>query len=95
MRKHINGMITLEELAAVAGLSVSHYCAMFKQKTMQTPMQLYTSMKIQRACQLLQNRNQTIKAVSYSLGFFDQYHFSKVFKQVMGVAPKNFRKQEN
>jgi AraC-like DNA-binding protein len=95
MREHINGMITLEELATVAGLSVSHYCAMFKQKTMQTPMQLYTSMKIQRACQLLQNRNQTIKAVSYSLGFFDQYHFSKVFKQVMGVAPKNFRKQEN
>ena len=95
MREHINGMITLEELATVAGLSVSHYCVMFKQKTMQTPMQLYTSMKIQRACQLLQNRNQTIKAVSYSLGFFDQYHFSKVFKQVMGVAPKDFRKLEN
>lgn len=95
MREHINGMITLEELATVAGLSVSHYCAMFKQKTMQTPMQLYTSMKIQRACQLLQNRSQTIKSVSYSLGFFDQYHFSKVFKQVMGVAPKDFRKLEN
>jgi len=95
MREHINGMIALEELATVAGLSVSHYCAMFKQKTMQTPMQLYTSMKIQRACQLLQNRNQTIKAVSYSLGFFDQYHFSKVFKQVMGVSPKDFRRLEN
>jgi AraC-like DNA-binding protein len=95
MREHINGMITLEELAQVAGLSVSHYCAMFKQKTMQTPMQLWTSMKIQRACQLLQNKNQTIKAISYSLGFFDQYHFSKVFKQIMGVAPKHFRKEEH
>jgi AraC-like DNA-binding protein len=94
MREHINGMITLDNLADVAGLSVSHYCAMFKQKTMQTPMQLYTSMKIQRACQLLQNRNQTIKSIAYSLGFFDQYHFSKVFKQVMGVPPKNFRKRE-
>lgn len=91
MRENISSVITLEDLAEVAGLSVSHYCAVFKQKTMQTPMQLYTSMKVQRACQLLQNRNQTIKTISYNLGFFDQYHFSKVFKQVMGVAPKNFR----
>jgi AraC-like DNA-binding protein len=91
MRENISSVVTLEDLAEVAGLSVSHYCAMFKQKTMQTPMQLYTSMKIQRACQLLQNRNQTIKAISYSLGFFDQYHFSKVFKQIMGISPKNFR----
>ena len=91
MRENINSAITLEELADVAGLSVSHYCAVFKQKTMQTPMQLYTSMKIQRACQLLQSRSQTIKSIAYTLGFFDQYHFSKVFKQVMGVAPKSFR----
>ncbi len=91
MRENISNVISLEDLAEVAGLSVSHYCAMFRQKTMQTPMQLYTSMKIQRACQLLQNRNQTIKAIAYSLGFFDQYHFSKVFKQIMGVSPKEFR----
>jgi AraC-like DNA-binding protein len=58
---------------------------------MQTPLQLFTSMKIQRACQLLQSKNVTIKSIAYQLGFFDQYHFSKVFKQVMGVAPKNFR----
>jgi len=91
MRENISRAITLEELAEVAGLSVSHYCAIFKQKTMQTPMQLYTSMKVQKACQLLQNKSQTIKTIAYTLGFFDQYHFSKVFKQIMGVAPKNFR----
>ncbi len=91
MREHIHGTVTLEELAKVAGLSVSHYCALFKKKTMQSPLNLYTSMKIQRACQILQNRNQTIKSIAYSLGFFDQYHFSKVFKQVMGSSPKTFK----
>ncbi len=91
MRENITNMVSLQDLAVVAGLSVSHYCAMFKLKTAQTPLQLFTSMKIQRACQLLQNRNQTIKTISYNLGFFDQYHFSKVFKQVMGVSPKSFR----
>jgi len=95
MRENINHMISLDDLAEVADLSVSHYCAVFKQKTMQTPMQLYTSMKIQKACQMLQNRNQTIKAIAYSLGFFDQYHFSKVFKQIMGVTPRAFKNDGN
>lgn len=91
MRENIHGTITLDELAKVAGLSVSHYCALFKKKTMQSPLNLYTSMKIQRACQMLQNKNQTIKSVAYNLGFFDQYHFSKVFKQIIGTSPKTFK----
>jgi AraC-like DNA-binding protein len=48
-------------------------------------------MKVQRACQMLQNKDQTIKSIAYSLGFFDQYHFSKVFKQIMGIPPKHFK----
>jgi AraC-like DNA-binding protein len=91
MRDNVYGNVTLEQLAQIAGLSVSHYCAQFKRKTMQTPIQLYMTLKIQRACQLLQNGNQTIKAIAYQLGFFDQYHFSKVFKQIIGVSPKIFR----
>ena len=91
MRENIHGTITLDELAKVAGLSVSHYCALFKKKTMQSPLNLYTSMKIQRACQMLQNKSQTIKSVAYNLGFFDQYHFSKVFKQIIGTSPKTFK----
>lgn len=91
MRENIHGNVTLKDLAKAAGLSVSHYCALFKKKTMQSPLNLYTSMKVQRACQLLQNRDQTIKSIAYSLGFFDQYHFSKVFKQIMGASPKHFK----
>jgi AraC family transcriptional regulator, arabinose operon regulatory protein len=91
MRENIHGNVTLNDLAKAAGLSVSHYCALFKKKTMQSPLNLYTSMKVQRACQLLQNRDQTIKSIAYSLGFFDQYHFSKVFKQIMGASPKHFK----
>ncbi len=93
MRQNLGRVITLDELAAKAGLSVSHYCAVFKRRTSQTPMQLFTSMKIQRACQWLLNHNMTIKNIAYNLGFFDQYHFSKVFKDVMGVSPLKFKKQ--
>lgn len=93
MRENIHGNVTLRDLAKAAGLSVSHYCALFKKKTMQSPLNLYTSMKVQRACQMLQDRDQTIKSIAYSLGFFDQYHFSKVFKQIMGTSPRHFKIQ--
>jgi AraC-like DNA-binding protein len=95
MRENLDKVITLEELAGRAGLSVSHYCAVFKRRTSQTPMQLFTSMKIQRACQWLQDRNVTIKTIAYNLGFFDQYHFSKVFKDLMGVSPKVYKKHRS
>lgn len=91
MRENIHGNVTLSDLAKAAGLSISHYCSLFKKKTMQSPLNLYTSMKVQRACQMLQNKDQTIKSIAYSLGFFDQYHFSKVFKQIMGSSPKHFK----
>lgn len=91
MRENLHANVTLTDLARVAGLSVSHYCALFKKKTMQTPLNLYTTMKVQRACQMLQEKDQTIKSVAYTLGFFDQYHFSKVFKQVMGASPRDFK----
>lgn len=95
MRENIHGNVTLNDLAKAAGLSVSHYSALFKKKTMQSPLNLYTSMKVQRACQMLQNKDQTIKSIAYSLGFFDQYHFSKVFKQVMGTSPKYFKSRHH
>lgn len=91
MRENLHANVTLKELARAAGLSVSHYCSLFKKKTMQSPLNLYTSMKVQRACQMLQNKDHTIKSIAYSLGFFDQYHFSKVFKQIMGASPKHFK----
>jgi AraC family transcriptional regulator of arabinose operon len=95
MRDNLDKAVTLEELAERAGLSVSHYCAVFKRRTSQTPMQLFTSMKIQRACQWLLDKNVTIKTIAYNLGFFDQYHFSKVFKDVMGVSPKIYKRQRS
>lgn len=93
MRENLSKVLTLEELADSVNFSVSNYCAVFKKKTAQTPLRFFNSMKIQRACQWLQNPDQTIKDVAYNLGFFDQYHFSKVFKQTMGISPKQFKER--
>jgi AraC family transcriptional regulator, arabinose operon regulatory protein len=92
MKQNIDKMLYLEELAKVVNLSPSHLSSEFKKRMKYSPMQLFTSLKIQKACQMLLEKNRSVKSIAFSLGYDDQYHFSRVFKNTMGVSPKNFKK---
>lgn len=91
MKKNLHKNLTLEDFASAANLSVSHLSALFKKATKYSPSNLFTSLKIQKASQLLQEGDNKIKEVAHQLGYDDQYHFSRVFKKVMGVSPKKFK----
>jgi AraC-like DNA-binding protein len=56
-------------------------------------MEYYTQLKIQRACSYLQFSDLKLKEIAFRLGFYDPFHFSKAFKQEMGIAPKEYRKK--
>ena len=45
------------------------------------------SMRLQRAAQLLEEQAGTVSEVAYAVGFQDPKHFSKLFRQVFGMAP--------
>ncbi len=91
MKEHLHENLTLDELAKKAHVSASYLSALFKQKTHYSPMQLYTSLKIQKASQLLKVTQTPIKQIAEEMGYPDQYSFSRSFKQVMGTSPKQFR----
>lgn len=93
MKQNLDKNLTLEELAQVAGMSASHFSAVFRQKVQSAPVGFFTYLKIQQACQLLEYTPLRIKEVAYQLGYPDPYHFSRVFTQVMGISPREFRKQ--
>jgi AraC-like DNA-binding protein len=48
---------------------------------------------IDRACELMQQQKLTNKEISTRLGFSDEFHFSRRFKQFTGLAPREFRSQ--
>ncbi|WP_290792286.1 AraC family transcriptional regulator [Flavihumibacter sp. UBA7668] len=93
MKNNLDKNFTLEELAKHVHMSPSHLSTLFREKTKYSPINLFTSLKIQKAGQLLMDSDQKIKTIAHTLGYIDPYHFSRVFKNTMGVSPKNFKER--
>ena len=94
MKQHLHQNLTLDELAKEACVSASYLSALFRQKTHYSPIQLFTSLKIQRASQMLKSTKNPIKQIAQEMGYTDQYSFSRSFKQIMGTSPKKFRENK-
>lgn len=86
--------ISIPELAAMDGLSVSRYNTLFKAFTGQTPIGYITNLRIDQACSLLRATNLPIKEIGAAVGYSDNHFFSKVFKKKIGVAPQKYRENQ-
>jgi AraC family transcriptional regulator, arabinose operon regulatory protein len=91
MKDNIDKNLRLDDFSSYLNLSSSHLSALFKKRMKYSPIHLFTSFKVQKACQMLMDSSHNIKTIAYSLGYEDQYHFSRVFKNIMGVSPKKFK----
>ncbi len=94
MLENLSRKLLLNEIAAEAGLSASHYSRLFQTRTGHSPIDYYIQLKIQRACRLLNNLGWRIAEVAREAGFEDQFYFSRVFRQVMGISPSEYRKRQ-
>ena len=56
----------------------------------QSPIDYLTGYRISEACSLLKNTGLSIAEIAVSVGFFDQFYFSRVFKKVKGVPPSKY-----
>jgi AraC family transcriptional regulator of arabinose operon len=93
MQKKIHTIVTLQEFADFAKLSISHFSAVFREKTGYSPIEYFNHLKIQKACQYLLLTNMTVKEMAVSLGVDDQYYFSRMFSKLMGYSPVEYRKR--
>lgn len=80
------------ELAASLDMSYESFRKRFTKEAGMSPGQYFIQLRMKRACELLISQNVTIKEVSLELGFFDEFHFSKQFKKVIGMTPTDFCK---
>lgn len=91
MKENINHNVSLHQLSAQFNYSPSRFSSLFKQKTGYAPIDYFIQMKMQKATQLLDFTDRSIKDIALSFGFEDQYYFSRRFRKTIGMSPKIYR----
>jgi AraC-like DNA-binding protein/quercetin dioxygenase-like cupin family protein len=91
MEASLGRNLCLRDFADHLGMSVYHFCRVFKAVADFPPMEYFTQLKVRRACALLATSAYKVKVVARDLGYEDPYHFSRVFKRIMGVSPEQYR----
>ena len=79
--------------AEAAGMSRSAFAARFKELLGQTPLEYVTEWRMQKAMQLLQQRDKKLIDVARSVGYESDAAFSKAFKRVVGANPGEYLKR--
>lgn len=82
--------ISVDDIAKAVGVSRSHLYRVFVANMGQSPIDYLTGYRISEACSLLKNTKLSIAEIAVSVGFFDQFYFSRVFKKVKGVPPSKY-----
>jgi AraC family transcriptional regulator len=85
--------IPLKDLASSLGMSVSHFCRLFKQSTGQAPHQYMIACRVERAKSLLLQGERTLAQVAHAVGFADQSHLNRHFKHLLGIPPGVLREE--
>ncbi|WP_250959586.1 AraC family transcriptional regulator [Rhizobium sp. CG5] len=95
-RLHARGddRMSVAEMAATVGLSESWFATVFKQTTGKTPLQWQLSRRIELAQALLVEGDLSLADIAAQLGFSDQAHLTKAFRQTVGETPAAWRRMQ-
>lgn len=93
MKENIEKPLTLEAIAQYAGYSISHFSLLFKQLTGHAPLAYFNLLKVQQACFLLDSTDMKINQICFKVGVEDSFYFSRLFNKIMGVSPREYKKQ--
>jgi AraC family transcriptional regulator of arabinose operon len=85
--------IKIADIASHIGCDRTQLYRMFMQGMGQSPQQYLIETRMRQAARLAENTNLSVKQIAYSVGYQDQYLFSKMFKKTYGLSPKLYRER--
>ncbi len=95
IENNYNQPITLEQLADMAHMSRRSFQRVFRTIIGDSPINYLLQLRLSRAKELLKNRTMSITQVAFDSGFLDSNYFSRKFRQVHGMSPRQYREQAN
>lgn len=91
MQEHYAEEISLQQVADQIGISGAYLSTMFSQNMNCKFIDYLNQVRIERACVYLEQNMFKTYEIAYRVGFNDEKYFSKVFKKVKGISPKEYR----
>jgi AraC family transcriptional regulator len=92
MNADLDTDLDLKTIAAESGYSRNHFLRMFRAATECTPHRYFLRMRIEKAQSLMKDQSLRIIDIAESCGFTSQSQFSRVFRRVIGVTPRQYRR---
>lgn len=87
--------ISIEQYAKEHHMSISWFIRSFKHYMGMTPIQYITSIRINKAKELLKNTNCSIQEISGLVGYENPLYFSRIFRKQTGNSPSQYRKERD
>jgi len=95
MRANLAIDFDMTALAGEAGLSRAHFFSLFQRETQTTPLIYANVLRVEAAIHKLTEQQQTVSDISDALGFSAPGHFSRFFRQNIGITPTEYRSRVN
>lgn len=92
--RNLSRALTMDDIAAEAGLSSGYISSLFRKYTGSAPLVFFTRLKMEKACYLLRTSGMNVSEVGQALGYSDPYYFSRVFRRTIVQAPGQYRKAQ-
>lgn len=84
--------VSLNTVANVANVSANHFSALFSQNMGQTFIEYLTSLRMNKAKELLRCTGMRSSEIAGEVGYKDAHYFSYLFKKTQGMTPSDYRK---
>jgi AraC family transcriptional regulator, arabinose operon regulatory protein len=94
LRANVSTRISLADLAGMAGLSVSHYSALFRRATGYGALEYQTRLRMGTARELLDTTDRPIASIAAQVGYTDSLYFSRQFRRIHGTSPTEYRSHD-
>lgn len=88
---NLESRITIDQLAATAGWSRSHFQRVFGEKVGVCPTEYIQLRRIQAAMVMMRTTSEKLSAIAINCGHGDQAHFTRVFRRLVGMPPRRWR----
>lgn len=94
IQKNFQNDLSLDEVSRQLDLSMYYFSKLFKEETGNNFVEYMTNLRMEKAKELLQKDELSMKEICSAVGYSDPNYFSRIFKKNTGATPTEYREKE-